>query len=81
MVQVQQLIEARRFFIKGMMPFQPILDTISLNARIQYPSKVMGSRGGSPWKLADFFKNLESEEMPSLAILYTYQPSCPYPVS
>ena len=42
------------FQIKGM-PCLTILDIISLNALIQYPSKVMGSRGGSPWKLSDFF--------------------------
>ena len=39
----------------------------------------MGSKGGSSWKLSNF-SNL-SEEMPSLAIVDTYQPLKSHPVS
>ena len=46
------------------MPLIAIPTLISLHAPIQlYLSKVMGSRGGSPWKLSEFFKFV-SEEHP-----------------
>ena len=37
-------------------PCLAILDTISLDGSIQYPSKVMESRAGSFKKISDFFK-------------------------
>ena len=45
------------------MPLIAIQTLISLHAPIQqYLSNVMGSRGGSHWKLSNF-SNMESEEM------------------
>ena len=62
------------------MPSLAILYTYQPSCPYPISQESDGSRGGSPWKLGDFFK-FGSEKMPSLAILDTYQPSCPYPVS
>ena len=44
------------------MPSLAIVDTYQPLGPIQYPSEVMGSRGGSLWKLSDF-SNLNSKEI------------------
>ena len=59
-VQGWQPVEAQQLFSNmesEEMPLIVIQTLISLHAPIQqYFSKVMGSRGGSPWKLSNFFK-------------------------
>ena len=84
-IQGRQPLEAQQFFSSNMeseeMPLTAIQTLISLYASIQqYLSKVMGSRGSSPWKLSKFFKLVSEEHsrhlsafMPLSSILLKYQ--------
>ena len=78
-VQGWQPVEAQQLFSNmesEEMPLIVIQTLISLHAPIQqYLSKVMGSRGGSPWKLREFIKFVSEDHSTHLAAC------CPYPVS
>ena len=63
------------------MPSLAILDTYYLSF-MPLSSTLAKRWGSSPWKLSNFFHQIWSLMiMHFLAILETYQRSCPYPVS